>query len=152
MRVPFVTADVFAQHRFGGNRLAVFPDARDIAPEDFQLIAREFNYSETTFALPPDNPSHVARVRIFSPKTEMPFAGHPSIGTAYSLARLGAIRLTRDEERVVFEEGAGPVPVTIHAKNSEPQLIQLTAPKRPEIASGAPDPDLARVLRWGDPA
>ena len=148
----FITADVFAEHRFGGNQLAVFPDASKIAPEDFQLIAREFNYSETTFVLPPDNPSHAARVRIFSPKTEMPFAGHPTIGTAYVLARLGVIRLTGDEVRIVFEEGAGPVPVTIRAINREPHLIQLTAPKRPEIAGGSPDLSLLAELLSLEPS
>lgn len=138
MSSHFITADVFAEHRFGGNPRAVFPDASDIPPHDFQLLAREFNYSETAFVLPPDNDSHAARVRIFSPKTEMPFAGHPTIGTAYVLASIGAIRVTSDRVQIVFEEGAGPVPVTIHAKNGEAQLTQRIADFKQNPISGEP--------------
>src|SRR5579884_1779298 len=97
MRASYVTADVFTDRRFGGNQLAVFPDARDIPAEAMQAIAREFNYSETTFVLPAADPSHAARVRIFTPGSELPFAGHPTVGTAYVLATLGVIRLSPNE-------------------------------------------------------
>ena len=82
----FVTVDVFTDRRFGGNPLAVFPDARGLSDEQMQALAMEFNLSETTFVLPPDNPQHHAKVRIFTPRSELPFAGHPTLGAAFVLA------------------------------------------------------------------
>src|SRR3954464_13535657 len=119
MNARYYTADVFTDRRFGGNQLAVFPDARDIAPELMPRIAREFNYSETTFSLPPADPSHTAKVRIFTPGGELQFAGHPTIGTAHVLAAIGAVTLTGDKTQIVLEEGVGPVPVTIRAVNGQ---------------------------------
>ena len=83
----YVTVNVFTGSRFGGNPLAVLPDARGLTDEQMQAIARDFNLSETTFVLPPDNPQNHARVRIFTPAHEMPFAGHPNVGTGFVLAR-----------------------------------------------------------------
>lgn len=103
----FVTVNVFTARRFSGNPLAVFPDARGISETEMQAIAAEFNLSETTFVLPPDNPEHHARVRIFTPKAELPFAGHPNVGTGYVLAR----RTEHVPEHFVFEETAGLVRV-----------------------------------------
>src|SRR3954447_15043453 len=111
MNARYLTADVFTDRRFGGNQLAVFPDASGIASDLMPQIAREFNYSETTFVLRPADPSNTARVRIFTPGGELAFAGHPTVGTAHVLASIGAIQLTGAETRIVFEEGAGPVPV-----------------------------------------
>src|SRR5665213_3331453 len=133
MNARYLTADVFTDERFGGNQLAVFPNAREIAPELMPHIAREFNYSETTFVLPPDDPSHTARVRIFTPGGELQFAGHPTIGTAHVLASIGAIPLTGADTHIVFEEGVGPVPVTIHSTNGQPESAKLTAAMLPEI-------------------
>jgi trans-2,3-dihydro-3-hydroxyanthranilate isomerase len=138
MRARYLTADVFTDHLFGGNQLAVFPDAREIEPGLMPKIAREFNYSETTFVLPPDDPSHTAKVRIFTPGGELQFAGHPTIGTAHVLATIGAVRLTGSETRIVLEEGVGPVPVTIRATNGRPEFAQLSAAKLPEV--GPPPP------------
>jgi trans-2,3-dihydro-3-hydroxyanthranilate isomerase len=138
MRARYLTADVFTDHRFGGNQLAVFPDAREIEPGLMQKIAREFNYSETTFVLPPDDPSHTAKVRIFTPGGELQFAGHPTVGTAHVLATIGAVRLTGPETQIVLEEGVGPVPVTIRATNGRPDFAQLSAAKLPEV--GPPPP------------
>ena len=105
----FVTVDVFTDRRFGGNPLAVFPDARGISDADMQCLAAEFNLSETTFVLPPEDPANTARVRIFNRTSEMPFAGHPNVGTGYVLARDG-----RDKNGVLrFEEIAGLVEVNI---------------------------------------
>jgi trans-2,3-dihydro-3-hydroxyanthranilate isomerase len=147
MTVRFITADVFTDRAFGGNQLAVFPDARSIDPSLMQSITREFNFSETTFVLPPDNPKHAARVRIFTPGGELPFAGHPTVGTAHVLAATGAIQLTGETTKIILEEGVGPVPVTIHAKGGRPVFVQLTAAKRPQIGSPAPArEDLARML------
>ncbi|HSB35959.1 MAG TPA: PhzF family phenazine biosynthesis isomerase, partial [Thermoanaerobaculia bacterium] len=87
MKVDFVTLDVFTSRPFTGNQLLVVPDARGLSAREMQAIAREINYSESTFVLPPDDPRHTRRLRIFSPRTELPFAGHPTIGAAYVLAR-----------------------------------------------------------------
>ena len=103
----FVTVDVFTDRRFGGNPLAVFPDARGLTAEQMQALAAEFNLSETTFVLPPENPQNHARVRIFTTRTELPFAGHPNVGTGYVLAR----RMDKPPEHLVFEELAGLVRV-----------------------------------------
>lgn len=108
-RYPFVTVDVFTDRRFGGNQLAVFPDARGLSDVEMQALAAEFNLSETTFVLPPSDPAHTARVRIFNRVTEMPFAGHPNVGTAYVLAQQGR---DRDGE-LAFEELAGLVRVRV---------------------------------------
>ena len=83
----YVTVDVFTSERFSGNPLAVIPDARGIGDEAMQKIAAEFGYSETTFVLPPEDTANSARVRIFTPTTEVPFAGHPNVGTAYVLGQ-----------------------------------------------------------------
>lgn len=87
----YCTCDVFSDTRFGGNPLAVLPDARGLTDAEMQAIAREFSYSETTFVLPPADARHTARVRIFTPGGELPFAGHPTIGTAFALAATGAV-------------------------------------------------------------
>jgi len=138
MNARYITADVFTDRRFGGNQLAVFPDAREISADLMPRIAREFNYSETTFVLPPDDPSHTARVRIFTPGGELQFAGHPTVGTAHVLASIGAVRLTGPETRIVLEEGVGPIPVVIRSSNGKPTFAQLTAAKLPEV--GPPPP------------
>ena len=138
MNAHYYTADVFTDRRFGGNQLAVFPDATQIASDLMPQIAREFNYSETTFVLPPTDPSHTARVRIFTPGGELQFAGHPTVGTAHVLATIGAVPLTGPETQIVFEEGVGPVPVTIRAKNGQPEFATLSVAKLPEV--GPPPP------------
>ena len=91
-RFAFETVDVFTDRRFGGNQLAVFTDARGLSDAEMQSLAAEFNLSETTFVLPPEDPAHTARVRIFNRTYEMPFAGHPNVGTACVLARHGRDR------------------------------------------------------------
>ena len=143
MNAHYFTTDVFTDRRFGGNQLAVFPDARGIPAELMAPIAREFNYSETTFVLPPDDPSHTARVRIFTPGGELQFAGHPTIGTAFVLAHTGAVPLSGAETRIVLEEGVGPVPVVIRAKDGRAQFAQLSVAKLPEVG---PPPPPATIL------
>lgn len=108
-RYEFETVDVFTDTRFGGNPLAVFPDARGMEATTMAALAREFNLSETSFVLPPDDPAHRARVRIFGPREELPFAGHPNVGTAFVLAR----REAAAPARYVFEELAGLVAVEL---------------------------------------
>ncbi len=134
---------MFTSRRFGGNQLAVLPEAAGLDAAAMQKIAAEFNYSETTFVLPPTDPAHLARVRIFTPRAEMPFAGHPTVGTALALAWLGR---TPASGVFVLEEQAGPVAVTL-AKDDEDRLsAEFTAPAAPshgpEIGSGA----VARAL------
>src|SRR5690348_17795793 len=124
MHPRYLTTDVFTDHVFGGNQLAVFPDASGIPPELMPRIAREFNYSETTFVLPPTDSKHTRRVRIFTPGGELAFAGHPTIGTAHVLATIGAVELTGPNTEIVLEEGVGPVPVTIRADNGKPASSQ----------------------------
>lgn len=108
-RFPYVTVDVFTDTRFGGNPLAVFTDAQGLTDREMQQLAAEMNYSETTFVLPPSDPANTARVRIFNRTSEMPFAGHPNVGTGCVLAALG--RGAGDVLR--FEEIAGLVEVRI---------------------------------------
>src|SRR5271156_2133908 len=114
MKLPFQTVDVFTDRKFGGNPLAVFPDAEGLTTEQMQAIAAEFNLSETTFVLPPKDPAHTAQVRIFTPRAEMPFAGHPSIGTAFVLARAGESYDRKiSGDRLIFEVIAGLVDIGI---------------------------------------
>ena len=93
MRYRFVTCDVFTTRAFSGNQLAVLPDAGGLDDAQMQALATEFNYSETTFVLPPADPANLAAMRIFTPRAEIPFAGHPTVGTALALAWAGARRL-----------------------------------------------------------
>jgi len=143
MRYRFYTADVFTDRAFGGNPLAVFPDGRDLSSEQMQRVARELNLSETVFVCPAERPRHTRRLRIFTPSAELPFAGHPTIGTAHVLASIGEIALERDVTNIVFEEGVGPVPVRIHARDGRPIFAQLAAPRLPEF--GPPPPSLETI-------
>jgi trans-2,3-dihydro-3-hydroxyanthranilate isomerase len=111
--IPYLTVDVFTDTRFAGNPLAVVPDASRLDPALFQLLAREFAYSETSFVLPPADPANDAHVRIFTPAEELPFAGHPNVGTAFVLARLGTLFGRPVGDRLRFEEGAGLVEIDI---------------------------------------
>ena len=123
-RFSFVTVDVFTEHRFGGNPLAVVPDARGLSDQEMQSLAAEFNLSETTFVLPAEDPKNSARVRIFNRRAEMPFAGHPNVGTGWVLNELG-----RAPDGVLrFEELAGLVEVRIDAGRvtiAAPQPLSL---------------------------
>ncbi|HEY4249680.1 MAG TPA: PhzF family phenazine biosynthesis protein [Roseomonas sp.] len=158
-RYDFVTVDVFTDRRFGGNQLAVFPDARGLTDAEMQSLAAEFNLSETTFVLPPENPANTARVRIFNRVAEMPFAGHPNVGTGWVLADraregllrfeeiagLVEVRITRDAAGAVTEAViAAPQPLTLGAE-MDPALVAaclglpadaiLTSAHRPVLAS-----------------
>jgi trans-2,3-dihydro-3-hydroxyanthranilate isomerase len=140
MRYAFHILDVFTERRFGGNQLAVLPDARGLDAARMQAVARELNFSETTFVLPAELPDHDCRVRIFTPRAEIGFAGHPTIGTALLLARLGRVRRDGDRGRVVMQQRAGTVPVELHFAGGAPQSAELTAPERPSRSEG---PDVA---------
>ncbi len=129
MRYAYVTADVFSDRTFGGNPLAVLTDAEGLSSEQMQRIAREFNYAETTFVLPSRIQEAVKRVRIFTPRAEVPFAGHPNVGTAVVLARSGALGDVKPGSRIVFDEEAGPVPITLLGAGDQITGAELTAPK-----------------------
>ena len=137
MRARFYTLDVFTDRTFGGNPLAVFPDASKIPETALQSIALELNLSETVFVYPPTDPKHTRRVRIFTPVCEMPFAGHPTVGCAFALAALGEIPL-EGEARIVLEELVGPVPVLVRGEFKKPAFAQLSVAKLPE--TGPPSP------------
>ena len=144
MKYRFFTCDVFTSERFGGNPLAVLPEAEGLSAKQMQQIAREFNYSETTFVLPPEQ-GHTRRVRIFTPAREVPFAGHPNIGTAFVLATAQELGNIEGELKVTFEEEAGLVPVTISVLENETYRCELRAPQgltlgqvvMPELAAAA---------------
>lgn len=128
MQYQFYTCDVFTDTRFGGNPLAVLPDARGLSGEQMQRIAREFNFSESTFVLPAEQ-GQTWRVRIFSREKEYPFAGHPNIGTAFVLAATGAFGQFGNETAVVFEELAGLVPLTVRRDEDGAIWCELKAPE-----------------------
>lgn len=125
----YITVDVFTDKPFGGNPLVVFPDARSIPEDRLQSIAREFNYSETTFVYPPDDPDHTARVRIFTPTDEIPFAGHPNVGTAFVLGRRGDVFGWAVGETMVFEEKAGLVAIDLLRDAGDVTGARIVAPQ-----------------------
>ena len=125
MQRRYITVDVFTDRAFGGNPLAVVLDASGLSTEQMQAIATEFNYSETTFVLPPHDPAHDAQVRIFTVRSEIPFAGHPNVGTAFVLAA----QADKAPPRLLFEEKAGLVPVEILTQDGQPVGAELNAPQ-----------------------
>jgi trans-2,3-dihydro-3-hydroxyanthranilate isomerase len=125
MELTYHVVDVFTQIALEGNPLAVFPDGRGLDAATMQRIARELNLSETTFVLPADGPDAAARVRIFTPASEMRFAGHPTIGTAYVLRSIG--RVPADATAFTFEEGVGPVAVRVDP-GDDPMIWLATPP------------------------
>lgn len=142
----YLTYDVFTDRVFGGNQLAVFPDASGIPEELLLTITREFNYSETTFCYPPANPAHAARVRIFTPGAEVPFAGHPTVGTAIALVHQGMAGSKTGDSSIVLEELVGPVPVTVRISGGA-AFAQFSVAKLPEFGPSAPSRGkLAEIL------
>lgn len=140
MNYEYHIADVFTDKAFGGNQLAVIPDARGLTAEQMKSITREFNFSESIFVFPPDNPANTRKVRIFTPGSELPFAGHPTIGVAIVLAAIGELEVEGSYVRIVLEEGVGPVPVKITMRDGKPAFAQLTTAKLPERGPGSFDP------------
>jgi trans-2,3-dihydro-3-hydroxyanthranilate isomerase len=125
MQRRYITVDVFTDRAFGGNPLAVVLDAGGLSTAQMQAIATEFNYSETTFVLPPQDSAHDAQVRIFTVRSEIPFAGHPNVGTAFVLATQAA----KPPARLLFEEKAGLVPVAVLTEQGKVTGTELTAPQ-----------------------
>ncbi|MEA2922689.1 MAG: trans-2,3-dihydro-3-hydroxyanthranilate isomerase [Bradyrhizobium sp.] len=125
MQRRYVTVDVFTDRAFGGNQLAVVLDAGGLSTAQMQAIASEFNYVETTFVLPPRDAAHDAHVRIFTVNNELPFAGHPNVGTAFVFAT----QAKKPPERLKFEESAGLVPLEILTEQGRVVGAELTAPQ-----------------------
>ena len=128
MKYRYYTCDVFTETRFGGNPLAVLPSADGLSDHQMQQIAREFNFSETSFVFPPQA-GHTRSVRIFTPAREVPFAGHPNIGTAFVLASTGEFGEIRSSLSVTFEEKAGLLPITIQEVQGKIASCELAAPQ-----------------------
>lgn len=145
MKYRYWTCDVFTETRFGGNPLAVLPHADGLSDEQMQQITREFNFSETTFVFPPKDAANTRSVRIFTPAREVPFAGHPNVGTAFVLASTAQLGAIGSSQSVRFEEKAGLVPVTISAEGGRVRACELAAPQplslgktiAPEIVAAA---------------
>jgi trans-2,3-dihydro-3-hydroxyanthranilate isomerase len=145
MKYSFHLVDVFSSTPFGGNQLAILPDATGISTEGMQKIAREFNFPESTFVLPKNDPANSYRVRIFTPRAELNFAGHPTIGTACALV-MKQHSQTVDPVRLVLEENIGPVTVDVAQRNGGYHGT-LTLSGKIDAPTGAPAPaDLAAVL------
>jgi trans-2,3-dihydro-3-hydroxyanthranilate isomerase len=145
--IPFYTADVFTGEMFGGNQLAVFPAAGGLDARLMQAIARELNLAETVFVFPPDDPAHTRKLRIFTPGMELPFAGHPTLGTAFVLASLAEVKLDGAMTSIVLEEGVGPVSVRIRVEGGLPTYCELTSARLPEFGPAPPPLDeIAAVL------
>jgi trans-2,3-dihydro-3-hydroxyanthranilate isomerase len=143
MGYRYFICDVFTATRFGGNQLAVLPQAAGLPDRRMQQIAREFNFSETTF-VPPER-GYTRRVRIFTPATEVPFAGHPNVGTAFVLATLGELGPLDRPARITFEEKAGLVPITV-ARQDGLIWCELAAPERLTLGRSISAEILARAL------
>lgn len=147
MTLKFCTLDVFTDHRFGGNPLAVFTDVPELPADFMQNIAREFNLSETVFIVKPRDPRATRRLRIFTPARELPFAGHPTIGAAHVLVEEGLAGVSGSSGSFLLEEEVGLVPVSVNRQANGAWFIQLTAAKLPEEGPAAPSvPELAKLL------
>ena len=149
---PFVQLDVFTDRAFTGNPLAVFPEAEGLTDEQMQQIAREMNLSETVFVLPSDKEDVLRRLRIFTPTSELPFAGHPIAGTWYCLAREGVVSPPESGSGWVHfkhEVGIGVLPIDVEFKDGEPARVVMTQGKweiKAEIDDANDQSDIARGL------
>ena len=153
MRYRYFLCDIFTVTRFGGNQLAVLPDARGLSDEQMQKIAREFNLTETTFVFPPEA-GHTRKVRTFTTSTELPYAGHPNIGTAFALATAGEFGRIGSTIQVYFEEKAGVVPVAVSEHRGGRLTCRMAAPEKlsfggvasPEAVAAAVSLDAAEIV------
>ena len=147
MKLPFCTVDVFTEHRFGGNPLAVFVDAPEISDELMQSIAREFNLSETVFIVKPRDSRAQRRLRIFTPARELPFAGHPTIGAAQVLVEEGLAGVSGAGGSFVLEVELGLVPINVTRQKNGAWFVQLTTATLPQEGPAAPAvAELAKLL------
>ncbi|HZG77651.1 MAG TPA: PhzF family phenazine biosynthesis protein [Paenibacillus sp.] len=142
--IAYYVVDVFAESKYAGNPLAVFLDADELSPQEMQRIAKEINYSETTFVARGPEPDGAYRVRIFTPEAEIPFAGHPTLGTAYVLQR---VKRPTADPRMTLRLGVGPIDVTLEYEDggAEPKTLWMRQPQ-PEAGPEAPKRTIADVL------
>ena len=140
--------DVFTTQPFEGNQLAVFPDARGMSAERMQTIAREMNFSESTFLLPAETPGTDIRMRIFTPGGELPMAGHPTIGSTFALADTGVIR--PGQERFVFGLGVGPTPVDLTWRGQRLEFVWMDQQTPVFRDPASPDVDILRAIGLDD--
>jgi len=137
-KTKYFVCDVFTKTAFGGNPLAVFPEAQGLSSAEMGMIAREMNLSETTFVLPPKNPEAHFKVRIFTPSMEIPFAGHPTLGTAYVIAEKGLMHTDGTAPEIRLELNIGTIPVTLGMENGVIGFVQMTQ-SRPVFGAGFRD-------------
>jgi trans-2,3-dihydro-3-hydroxyanthranilate isomerase len=150
-KLQYRIVDVFTDRMFGGNPLAVVLDGRGVTDAEMQALAREMNLSETTFVLPPDDPANDFRVRIFTPGRELAMAGHPTIGTAFVLAREKMLPAGGDTLTIRFEEKVGPIPVRLEMKDGAPNMIWMTQPL-PNFGPVVPNAVAVAAMLGIDPA
>jgi trans-2,3-dihydro-3-hydroxyanthranilate isomerase len=143
--LKFYQADVFTSQPFGGNPVAVIPDAQGLSDDLLQQIAREMNLSETVFVFPPTDPAAVVRLRIFTPTQEVPFAGHPVLGTFFILAELGIIAVKEPVTRLMQECNIGLFPVELHADGGHVTEVVMTQPKPEFLGPVEETEDLYKV-------
>tara|TARA_B100001029_G_scaffold177608_1_gene182595 strand:+ start:367 stop:1266 length:900 start_codon:yes stop_codon:yes gene_type:complete len=151
VQYKYYICDVFTKKRFGGNPLAVFPEAEGLTDNQMLQIAREFNFSESSFVFPPEY-GNTRKVRIFTPALEVPFAGHPNIGTAFVLASSGMIGDLHESTEIIFEEIAGLVPIFLRKFDDGSIWCELQAPEKLSIGDKVSVEDLASAisLKSGD--
>ena len=148
MKLSFVTVDVFTGTQFAGNPLGVVLNAEGLSGGQMQAIAAEFNLAETTFILPPKDPANTAEVRIFTPRSEMPFAGHPNVGTAFALGRIGtSYGRAIGRDGVIFEEKAGLVPITFLKDGTMVTGARLASPQSLTLGAEIPADLITRPVR-----
>jgi trans-2,3-dihydro-3-hydroxyanthranilate isomerase len=150
-KLQYRIVDVFTDRLFGGNPLAVVLDGRGVTDAEMQALAQEMNLSETTFVLPPDDPANDFRVRIFTPGRELAMAGHPTIGTAFVLAREKMLPTSGDTLTIRFEEKVGPIPVRLEMKDGAPDMIWMTQPL-PNFGPVVPNAVAVAAMLGIDPA
>src|SRR5689334_21905947 len=139
MRRRFVTLDVFTLKRFAGNPLAVVFESDGLDTEAMQAVAREFNFPETVFVLPSADPAHRAALRIFTPKNELPFAGHPTVGAAVALARAEGGK----RQKFVLTEKVGPISCEVDMRDADSGEASFVLPQLPTQVGQGPDTDAA---------
>ena len=145
VQYKYYICDVFTKKRFGGNPLAVLTEAEGLTDKQMQQIAREFNFSESSFVFPPEN-GNTSKVRIFTPDVEVPFAGHPNIGTAFVLASSGMIGDFHESTEIIFEEKAGLVPILLRKFDDSSIWCELQAPEKLSIGKTVSAEDLASAI------
>lgn len=146
-RLQFYKADVFADEPFGGNPVAVIPDAEDLTDREFQQIAREMNLSETVFVVPPTDPAAIAKLRMFTPTQEIPFAGHPAIGTFFVLGSLQKFPLREPVTRFTFECNIGLFPIELYVSDGRVAHVVMSQPAPQFLGTVDDVQDLYEVSR-----